>query len=55
MMIEVMAGKSAAQLGVCHNASPFSYACGDEEGDDGKYAVDVFMDQLQKGLCCFVS
>lgn len=51
MMIELMAGKSAAELGICHNASPFTYANGDEDDDcDAKTAVEVFQDYLIKGL-----
>lgn len=49
MMIELMAGKSAAELGICHNASPFTYANGDEDDDcDAKTAVEVFQDYLIK-------
>lgn len=43
MMIEFMAGKSAAMHGLIHDASPFKF--GDDES-----AIDYFGELLAKGL-----
>ena len=44
MMIETMAGKSAALHGLCHDATPFTFS-------EDNSAVDYFGRLLKKGFC----
>ena len=44
MMIESMAGKSAAMHGLCHDATPFTFS-------EDHSAVDHFGQLLTKGKC----
>ena len=44
MMIETMAGKSAALHGLCHDATPFTFS-------EDNPAIDYFGRLLLKGTC----